>query len=211
MRVKLLLKINTIVSYRISGIPTLHHFGRENTLLQTWISQSLTNTRNRSVCPLENASSSLRLESMWCPYFWWNAGLNHGHPRTEDGMWRSFLLQTHKDAEFHCQSRVTSLGVLFDFTGNAVNTTVQNVEDMVKEKWVLCSQNPWPTICWQRSQRTVRRSYCGGTWFLPSNWVSLHTMYSWKVSVQTAKPSGRHMPVSRDNCRLFNLYRSSRV
>lgn len=31
--------------------------------------------------------------------------------------------------------RVTSLGVLFDFTGNDVNTTVQKVEDMVKETW----------------------------------------------------------------------------
>jgi len=31
---------------------------------------------------------------------------------------------------------VTSLGVLFDFTGNADNTTVQKVEDMVKEQWV---------------------------------------------------------------------------
>ncbi|PCH36598.1 hypothetical protein WOLCODRAFT_167014 [Wolfiporia cocos MD-104 SS10] len=30
---------------------------------------------------------------------------------------------------------VTSLGVLYDFTGNDVNTTVQNVEDMVKEDW----------------------------------------------------------------------------
>ncbi|KAI0369047.1 hypothetical protein BV20DRAFT_424119 [Pilatotrama ljubarskyi] len=31
--------------------------------------------------------------------------------------------------------KVTSLGVLFDFTGNDVNTTVQKVEDMVKESW----------------------------------------------------------------------------
>ncbi|EIW54383.1 uncharacterized protein TRAVEDRAFT_173577 [Trametes versicolor FP-101664 SS1] len=31
--------------------------------------------------------------------------------------------------------KVTSLGVLFDFTGNDVNTTVQKVEDMVKEQW----------------------------------------------------------------------------
>lgn len=37
-----------------------------------------------------------------------------------------------------CPSRgrkVTSLGVLFDFTGNDKNTTVQKVEDMVKEQW----------------------------------------------------------------------------
>lgn len=32
--------------------------------------------------------------------------------------------------------KVTSFGVLFDFTGNAQNTTVQKVADMVKEKWV---------------------------------------------------------------------------
>ncbi|KAI0264244.1 Metallo-dependent phosphatase-like protein [Gloeopeniophorella convolvens] len=31
--------------------------------------------------------------------------------------------------------KVTSLGVLFDFTGNDRNTTVQKVEDMVKEQW----------------------------------------------------------------------------
>ncbi|TFY66095.1 hypothetical protein EVG20_g4990 [Dentipellis fragilis] len=31
--------------------------------------------------------------------------------------------------------KVTSLGVLFDFTGNSANTTVQKVEDMVKESW----------------------------------------------------------------------------
>lgn len=33
--------------------------------------------------------------------------------------------------------RITSLGVLFNFFGNAGNTTVQNVADMVKEQWVL--------------------------------------------------------------------------
>nr|GAT59669.1 predicted protein [Mycena chlorophos] len=31
--------------------------------------------------------------------------------------------------------QITSLGVLFDFTGNDVNTTVQPVADMVKESW----------------------------------------------------------------------------
>ncbi|KAI0359543.1 hypothetical protein OH77DRAFT_1035258 [Trametes cingulata] len=31
--------------------------------------------------------------------------------------------------------KVTSLGVLYDFTGNDVNTTVQKVQDMVKESW----------------------------------------------------------------------------
>jgi hypothetical protein len=32
--------------------------------------------------------------------------------------------------------RVTSVGVLYDFTGNDRNTTVQKVEDMVNEAWV---------------------------------------------------------------------------
>ncbi|KAG6875388.1 hypothetical protein C0993_009448, partial [Termitomyces sp. T159_Od127] len=31
--------------------------------------------------------------------------------------------------------QITSLGVLYDFTDNDVNTTVQKVEDMVKERW----------------------------------------------------------------------------
>jgi len=31
--------------------------------------------------------------------------------------------------------KVTALGVLFDFTGNSANTTVQKVENMVKEGW----------------------------------------------------------------------------
>ena len=36
-----------------------------------------------------------------------------------------------------CRGRtVTSVGVLYDFTGNDHNTTVQKVEDMVKEAWV---------------------------------------------------------------------------
>ncbi|KAK0202998.1 Metallo-dependent phosphatase-like protein [Desarmillaria ectypa] len=33
--------------------------------------------------------------------------------------------------------KVTALGVIFDFTGNDQNTTVQKVEDMVKEYWFL--------------------------------------------------------------------------
>ncbi|KAH9855907.1 Metallo-dependent phosphatase-like protein [Lenzites betulinus] len=59
--------------------------------------------------------------------------------------------------------KVTSLGVLFDFTGNDVNTTVQKVEDMVKERWFIDAikdepdffllaghmpvrQDNWPTV-----------------------------------------------------------------
>ncbi|KAH9058227.1 Metallo-dependent phosphatase-like protein [Lactarius vividus] len=59
--------------------------------------------------------------------------------------------------------KVTSLGVLYNFTGNDHNTTVQKVEDMVKEAWfadaikdepdffllvgyVLVARLPWPMI-----------------------------------------------------------------
>ncbi|KAL5478293.1 hypothetical protein ACEPAI_2477 [Sanghuangporus weigelae] len=59
--------------------------------------------------------------------------------------------------------RVTSLGVLFDFTGNDDGTTVQRVEDMVKEQWFAdaiaeepdlfllvghmpVSEDNWPTV-----------------------------------------------------------------
>jgi hypothetical protein len=34
--------------------------------------------------------------------------------------------------------RITALGVLYNFAGNVKNTTVQRVEDMIKEQWV-CS------------------------------------------------------------------------
>ena len=44
--------------------------------------------------------------------------------------------RTELNSEPHRGRKVTSLGVLFDFTGNDVNTTVQKVEDMVKEQWV---------------------------------------------------------------------------
>ncbi|KAG1905071.1 Metallo-dependent phosphatase-like protein [Suillus fuscotomentosus] len=59
--------------------------------------------------------------------------------------------------------RITSLGVIFDFTGNDVNTTVQAVGDMVKEQWFVeaiaeepdafvlighmpVSNDSWPTV-----------------------------------------------------------------
>ncbi|KAH8112346.1 Metallo-dependent phosphatase-like protein [Phellopilus nigrolimitatus] len=59
--------------------------------------------------------------------------------------------------------KVTSIGVLFDFTGNAENTTVQTVEDMVDEQWfkeaieeepdffllighMPVSRDNWPTV-----------------------------------------------------------------
>ncbi|GAV99245.1 vacuolar protein [Lentinula edodes] len=59
--------------------------------------------------------------------------------------------------------KITSLGVLYDFTGNDVNTTVQSVADMVKEQWFAeaiaeepdvfllvghmpVSRDDWPTV-----------------------------------------------------------------
>jgi hypothetical protein len=50
------------------------------------------------------------------------------------------MMQTGKIST-NCANRnrgrkVTAFGVLFNFTGNAANTTVQPVEDMVKEAWV---------------------------------------------------------------------------
>lgn len=41
--------------------------------------------------------------------------------------------------------KVTSLGVLFDFTGNDEGTTVQPVDEMVKEQWVrvMCFFSPF--------------------------------------------------------------------
>ncbi|KAF8885966.1 Metallo-dependent phosphatase-like protein [Infundibulicybe gibba] len=42
--------------------------------------------------------------------------------------------------------KVTSLGVLYDFTGNDHNTTVQKVEDMVKEAWFADAIKEEPDI-----------------------------------------------------------------
>jgi hypothetical protein len=55
--------------------------------------------------------------------------------------------------------RITSLGVIFNFTGNDVNTTVQPVANMVKEQWVrylgrlICLISTWyPNVCSQFSE-----------------------------------------------------------
>lgn len=46
---------------------------------------------------------------------------------------------------FACRGRkITSLGVLYDFTGNSENTTVQTVAEMVKEHWVRVQLCPFP-------------------------------------------------------------------
>ncbi|KAH8096802.1 Metallo-dependent phosphatase-like protein [Cristinia sonorae] len=55
----------------------------------------------------------------------------HGKPQSVPVGSRFAKFRTRKGR------KVTSLGVLFDFTGNDKNTTVQKVADMVKEKWFL--------------------------------------------------------------------------
>lgn len=61
---------------------------------------------------------------------------------------------------------VTALGVLYNFTGNDVNTTVQPVADMVKEAWVWHPLVLNSTLNLTRSNHTVRRRYQWGTRFL---------------------------------------------
>lgn len=66
--------------------------------------------------------------------------------------------------------KITALGVLFDFTGNAANTTVQKVADMVKEQWVSIIVGYvtsyilqiWTVVSW---------SYQGSTRLVPTCWV----------------------------------------
>ena len=72
--------------------------------------------------------------------------------------------------------KVTALGVLFDFTGNDKNTTVQKVENMVNETWVR-----WYTafLCMDRAftatsvpQRHQRRAG-----LLPACWANSRCGY----------------------------------
>ena len=69
-----------------------------------------------------------------------------------------------------CRGRtVTSLGVIFDFTGNSANTTVQTVANMVKEQWVsasICADDVSDIWIIQ-----VCRSHHRGTRCIRSGWV----------------------------------------
>ena len=67
--------------------------------------------------------------------------------------------------------KVTAFGVLFNFKGNDKNTTVQNVEDMVKESWV-CHCFILKTVR-HGTLQTVFGCYQRGTWFLLARWVSI--------------------------------------
>ena len=53
---------------------------------------------------------------------------------------------------------MTSLGVLYDFTGNDVNTTVQTVAKMVKEDWVSLP-NSGIACCRSHDGLPVHRGY----------------------------------------------------
>ncbi|KAF8885968.1 Metallo-dependent phosphatase-like protein [Infundibulicybe gibba] len=56
--------------------------------------------------------------------------------------------------------KVTSLGVLYDFTGNDHNTTVQKVEDMVKEAWFADAIKEEPDIFILVGHMPVARDNC---------------------------------------------------
>ncbi|PBK99158.1 hypothetical protein ARMGADRAFT_492064 [Armillaria gallica] len=56
--------------------------------------------------------------------------------------------------------KVTALGVIFDFTGNDQNTTVQKVEDMVKESWFLEAIKDEPDFFLLAGHMPVSRDNC---------------------------------------------------
>ena len=80
--------------------------------------------------------------------------------------------------------KVTSVGVLYDFTGNDKNTTVQKVEDMVKEQWFHEAIEEEPDF------------------FLLVGSVSVSSGADSQLTDWTL--NYRHMPVQRDNCK-FDL------
>ncbi|KAK7038999.1 hypothetical protein VNI00_010391 [Paramarasmius palmivorus] len=56
--------------------------------------------------------------------------------------------------------KVTAFGVLFDFTGNSKNTTVQKVADMVKESWFLDAIKDEPDVFLLVGHMPVARDNC---------------------------------------------------
>jgi len=77
--------------------------------------------------------------------------------------------------------KVTAFGVLFNFKGNDKNTTVQNVEDMVKESWV-CHCFIYSRLFVIGTLRTVFGCYQRGAWFLFTRWVSISEYGKQKTS-----------------------------
>jgi hypothetical protein len=93
--------------------------------------------------------------------------------------------------------KVTSLGVLFDFTGNDHNTTVQKVEDMVKEAWVRHvplsiplsrAHASAPSLLMQSTKSLTSSSLLGKVPSLPDHFIGLTEI------------DASHMPVALDNC-----------
>ena len=101
--------------------------------------------------------------------------------------------------------KVTSLGVLFDFTGNDVNTTVQKVEDMVKEHWVCLDvylSDPVDPLT-SLFALIVRGGDQGGARFLPP----CRVRNSGSLSVSISNGRCRHMPVVKtDNCEVLCVW-----
>lgn len=60
--------------------------------------------------------------------------------------------------------KITSLGVLFDFTDNDKNTTVQKVADMVKEQWVRLTRITRVKWLYLFIGTSVRGCDSGWTW-----------------------------------------------
>ena len=92
--------------------------------------------------------------------------------------------------------RVTSLGVLFDFTGNDVNTTVQKVEDMVKETWVCvgCQFFQPLTDPYAQFAEAIKEE---PDFFLLAGYAILPHLMIDLSNIQYL----RHMPVANDKCK----------
>jgi hypothetical protein len=91
--------------------------------------------------------------------------------------------------------KVTSLGVIFNFTGNAPNTIVQPVANMINEAWVRYLLEWSVTIidlC-----RTVQGSDCRRAGLFLAFWVRLASVELVRAAL---KRLFRHMPVQQDNC-----------
>lgn len=98
-----------------TGTPTSRHSGTDVISPPTSTLRSSTRLERTSACPSASASSSSKRES------------------------EHLFFHSLDRRRLFCTLRgrnVTSIGVLYDFTDNAENTTVQFVDDMVKEQWV---------------------------------------------------------------------------
>ena len=76
-------------------------------------------------------------------------------------LFTSFLFQTLANTIDRRGRKVTSLGVLYDFTGNDYNTTVQPVAAMVKEPWFLSAIAEEPDVFVLVGHMPVSEDNCG--------------------------------------------------